>query len=231
MKNYNINLRNDFTDRKETDNFGLIIKHIDETLNQKHTGFIFSNFNECETTLAHLAFKNDYRLEKNKTTLDGYAVLWLDFIPERTAVPIKVELMALGISGDIKLPYGITNEGGTKFEQGSFVPNPLVRGDSLTCATFVLCVLEQFGFSVINRESWEHNDEDTKWQADIVEILEKYLQPYFHEIQKENIGKVIRIRPEQVVGACGIFDFSPVEYDEACKAGEDVIQKLIKLGC
>ena len=50
-------------------------------------------------------------------------------------------------------------------------------------------------------------------------------------IQRENVGKVPRLRPEQMVGACCIFDFELVDYDSANNAAEIVNQQLASLEC
>lgn len=224
MNNHKINLGKNLSSKKDDDSLGVIIRRATNNPDQKHTGFVFLDNENGKPMIAHLA--NGYKLERNK--LRGYGVLWLGFVSERNAALITAELRMLGLR-EADMLNGIINIGGTKFLGGVAVPNPSVQGDSLTCATFILCMLEQFGFNIVDRDSWIISAEDTQWQKGMIEILKEHLQPDFYEIQKENIGKVVRIRPEQIVGACGIFNYSPVKYDEACEAGTIVLDQLDKL--
>ncbi len=227
MNNHKINLGKNLSSKKDDDSLGLIIRRATANPDQKHTGFVFLDNENGKPMIAHLT--NCYRLEKNK--LRGYGVLWLGFISERNAALITAELRMLGLR-EADMLNGIINIGGTKFLGGVTVPNPSVQGDSLTCATFILCMLEQFGFKVIDRDSWKITDEDTQWQADMVKILEPFLLkklPEHYSLQKAAIGTVVRIRPEQLVGACGIFDYAPVKYEAACEAAEIVLEELDKL--
>lgn len=227
MKNHKINLGKNLSTKTDDDSLGLIIRRASSNPNQKHTGFVFLDIETGKPMIAHLADR--YRLEKNK--LRGYAVLWLGFISERNAALITAELRMLGLK-EADMLNGIINIGGTKFLSGVTIPNPSVPGDSLTCATFILCMLEQFGFPIIDRDSWKITDEDAQWQEGMVETLESYLiakVPEHYALQKDNIGKFPRIRPEQMVGACGIFDYAPVKYEDACEAAEVVLQELDKL--
>lgn len=218
-----INISKKLSGKKESDSLGLTINRLRTDPEQKHTGFVFLDNEDKKPILAHLS--NRYRYEKSK--LRGLGLLWLDFVTERNAAIIIAELRLLGLKElDIGTIYGITNEGGTKVEDGTIVLNPNVKGDSLTCSTFVLCILEQFAFNIIDRNSWRITDEDTQWQKEILKTLEPYLQPDFHKLQTDNIGKVVRIRPEQIVGACGIYDDTPINYDDACKAAESVLEAL-----
>lgn len=224
MKNHKINLGQNLSSKTDDDSLGIFIKRGHTNPDLKHTGFVFLENETTKPIRAHLT--NRYMYEKGK--LKGYGVLWLDFITERNAAIITAELRTLALK-ESEMRYGIVNKGGTQFQDGVTIPNPDVRGDSLTCATFVLCVLEQFGFDVIDRDSWEITEEDTQWQTEILGIIKDYLQPEFYEIQKENIGKVVRIRPEQIVGACGVFDYAPVQYNDACEAGYIALEELDKL--
>lgn len=226
MRTHEINISKKLSGKTDGDSLGLTINRMRNSPDDKHTGFVFLDNESNKPIVAHLS--NAYRYERSR--LKDLGVLWLDFITERNAAIITTELRLLGLRElDISKVYGITNSGGTTIANGSVVFNANVRGDSLTCSTFVLCILEQFGFEVIDRDSWRITDEDTKWQEKILKILERYLQPDFHKLQKDNVGKVVRIRPEQLVGACGIYNYRPVSYTDACNAAEVVLEELDKL--
>ena len=227
MNNHKINLGKNLSSKTEEDSLGLIIRRASHNPSQKHTGFVFLDNEHGKPMIAHLADR--YKLEKGR--LRGYGVLWLSFISERNAALITTELRMLGMK-EADMLNGIINIGGTKFSGGVAIPNSSVEGDSLTCATFILCMLEQFGFNIIDRNSWKITDEDTQWQDGMVKILEPYLMvklPEHYALQMASVGKVARIRPEQMVGACGIFDYVPVQYKDACEAGKIVLEKLDKL--
>ncbi|MDA3439637.1 hypothetical protein [Acinetobacter bereziniae] len=221
-----IQLSNNVNAIPENSMLGLVIRNIDPDRNQRHTGFIYLK-NELPK-LAHFGWKDHFIYQDYKP---DYAFSWLNFLPERTALPIIAELELLAKQNPFFAPYGIVNKGGTKFENGALIKNPMIEGDSLTCSVFVLCLLEQFGFYIINRESWEITNEDTIWQNNILNKLEGALSPEYMKIQRENIGLVKRFRPEQIVGACCIFEFEPVEYNDACEAAKIILQRLDSLQC
>lgn len=212
-----------WNDKPEGKPLGLIIKHINK--DQRHTGFIFPDVND-NPVLAHFAWHKDFRKNSN---IGDYAMHWLKFLPERTIIPIIMELCLIKEVNNI--PYGIINTEGIKFVDGSMVPVCDNKGDSLTCSTFVLCILEQFSFPIIDRETWEIMEDDIEWQKGILQSLECCLSENVMNMQLDAIGKFPRVKPEQIVGACAIFDYQPVNYQDACQAGLIVIKKLQELNC
>ena len=96
---------------------------------------------------------------------------------------------------------------------------------------FVNCIFEQSGFPILDLETWQTNEQDKEWQTKILDALDGKLSPEFMRIQRENVGNVPRLRPEQMVGACCIFDFELVDYDLANSAAEIVNQQLASLEC
>ena len=216
-----ITLSVDWNDKPEGKALGLIIKHINQE--QRHTGFIFPDADN-NPVLAHFAWHKDFRETSN---IGNYAMHWLQFIPERTAIPIIMELCR--IKGVNNIPYGIINREGIKFVDGVMVPVCDNNGESLTCSTFVLCILEQFAFPIIDRKTWEIMEDDIEWQKDILRNLEGLLSKNVMDRQLNAIGEFPRVKPEQIVGACAIFDYQPVNYQDACQAGLIVIKKLQEL--
>ena len=216
-------LSTDWNSKPEGKPLGLIIKHITEE--QRHTGFIFPDADNIPV-LAHYAWHKDFRIDNN---IGNYAMHWLRFIPERTAIPIIMELYRIKKVNDI--PYGIVNVKGTSFIEGSMIPVSSNQGESLTCSTFVLCILEQFAFPIIDRDTWEITDNDIEWQRSALQSLENSLSNSSIDMQLRSIGKFPRIRPEQIVGACAIFDYKLVNYQDAYQAGLLVIEKLKELSC
>lgn len=74
-------------------------------------------------------------------------------------------------------------------------------------------------------------DNDIQWQKNVLQNLESILPKNIMDIQLNSIGKLPRITPEQIVGACAIFDYKPVNYKDACEAGLIVVKKLQELNC
>lgn len=238
--NEKIHLIKDVTARDENSLLGLIIQNTNPERTQRHTGFIF--IKNKVPILAHFG-SNQVVFYHEMSSDDKYAMFWLDIekMPETTVIPLVNELEQISKNQQSRYPngyffsanYGIVNLGGGRISGGNYTPNPEVLGDSLTCAVFVNCVFEQFDFPILDLATWEVSAEDEEWQKYIVTILEssRVFNSKFIEAQKSGIGNVPRIRPEQMVGACCIFDFNLVDYNAANQAGEIVKQKLDILGC
>lgn len=226
MNEFNIEKYKLPPNQEDSDCLGIAIRQSKTNSQKKHIGFVFIDKDSKKSMFAHLA--DDYYCQENK--LRGYGILWLDFLSERNATIIITQLKLLSVKGiDIKSIYGITNSGGTLIENGEIIKNPNTDSDSLTCSTFLLCILEQAGFEIIDRSTWIINSEDAKWQESMMEMLKDKLYEDFYEEQKNNIGKVVRIRPEQLAGACGIYKYTPISYTDACQAGQLVVDRLNEL--
>ncbi len=229
------NLILDVKDRDTNSDLGLIIKNIKSE--QRHTGFIF--FENDEYTLAHFGWHRKYFYQKWELS-NKYAMYWmsLDIIPEETSLNILSTLRLIAENNaplstcvfEVNASYGITGCGNTQIVSGTFQNTSGVPMNSFTCATFVNFIFEQCGFSILDLDSWELTEEDKIWQAEIIDLLEAsdgVFLPEFIETQRSQIGKVPRVRPEQMVGACCIFDMTePVNYQKAERAGEIVLEKL-----
>ena len=134
------------------------------------------------------------------------------------------------IKEDIDAGYGITyGESGFDEVDGHFIRDPNVKGDSLTCAVFVLRILEQFGFYIVDRDSWTIDGNTENWQNDVIAMIQKYppkAQPEFLQSQKDNVGKFPRFSPDQVLGASCIFEGDSIKHKQASDAGAIVLKKL-----
>ena len=220
---------NEACQNDDVDRLAIAIKIQRSNPNAKHSAFVFIDENSKRSMIAHLSRNYNCCFDK----LKGYGILWLDFISERNALSMIIQLKLIAEKKGINIEdtYGIINTGGTRFENGGVIKNPDVEGDSLTCATFLLCFLEQYGFKVIDRSTWVITDDDIEWQKEILEIVKPTLLQPFYETQKENVGKFPRVRPEQLVGACGRYkeDLKPVSYTDACEAAEFVLQEMTNI--
>jgi hypothetical protein len=222
-----------YEDDSILERLGLIIKHVNGSNLQRHTGFIILNTEYLQSLLVHVGWKNHLIANVIDCKDIKYGLNWLSFLSERNANTLSAELKALAFASksteNFPVKYGITNLGGTTISDGVITYNYETLGDSLTCATFVLCILEQFGYEIIDRDTWEIQEGDIEWQEKIVECLKDWLSPEFYEIQKANIGKVARYSPEQIIGASCIYEGIPVCYEDALKAGDIIIEQLKEL--
>ena len=238
--NEKIHLIKDVSTKDEQSLLGLVIQNTNAERTQRHTGFIF--IKNKVPVLAHFG-ANQLVFYHEMSNDDKYAMFWLDIdkMPETTVIPLINELEQISKNQPSRhqngyffsANYGIVNLGGGQISNGNYIPNSNVPGDSLTCAVFVNCVFEQFDFPILDLATWEVSSEDVEWQKFIVSLLEQSsaFSSKFLEAQRSGIGHVPRIRPEQMVGACCIFDFDLVNYSSANEAGEIVKQKLEALGC
>lgn len=248
-----ITLSRDTSDRPDDLYLGLFIKK--NSPSSYHLGFIYCkrpysisdvrlrpalsirdfNFSQATWTLseksifyylAHFGWKNLYLRHANNNKFN--AIHWLGFMDRENSIPI-IEILGQ-IVKDLDAGYGITY-GKSKFnkENGRFIKDPTVQGDSLTCSVFVLRILEQYGYEVVDQESWIINKDTEEWQDYVIEMIQQippYAKPDFIEIQKSNVGKFPRFSPDQVLGASCIFEGDPIKHDNASEAGKIVLKKL-----
>ena len=129
-----------------------------------------------------------------------------------------------------RISFGIKFDDTRFDEDGELV---FANGDfGLTCATFVLAILERsFGLELIDKSSWQRRAEDEEWQK---RILEYYKQMnietpdyYSEELiphYEKNIG-CFRFRPEEVSAASGA-SYLPVEFYHCEECGRRVKDAL-----
>ncbi|MGK7392727.1 MAG: hypothetical protein ACNS60_20395 [Candidatus Cyclobacteriaceae bacterium M2_1C_046] len=115
------------------------------------------------------------------------------------------------------------SEGNLIFATGEF---------GLTCATFVMAVLERsLGVQLIDETTWETRDEDAEWQNAILELLKNknisdpnYYPDELISQYEKNIG-CFRYKPEEV-GAATSSDAIPASYDYCEEKGRQLIEAL-----
>jgi hypothetical protein len=75
-------------------------------------------------------------------------------------------------------------------------------GEGLTCATYVVEVMETLGFTPFDKDGWIPTDEDAAWQKRVIEFYrQRYPEWADHfEAEKANIGGP-RYRPDHVAAA------------------------------
>jgi len=232
--NKKTHLINNIKDKPELSILGVIIKK--NNPDQYHTGFTFKKENYL--IFAHFGWNETFFFQK-RTSSEAYYMFWFDLekMPERTSLHIINELQLINDNNEkikdsvdvLSVPgalYGILNSGKSKFSDGKFIGDSDLEGDSLTCSVFVNCIFEQCDYPIIDFNTWKINTEDQNWQEQILSKLEGTIHKNILEIQRQYIGKVARLRPEQLVGACSIFNYKLVDYDTANVVAKEIIEQI-----
>jgi hypothetical protein len=149
--------------------------------------------------------------------------LWLvpDAEPEELfAVAALCRLIWATFEQEGKFPYGIRFGSSCFNAAGRLVPGKNSKG--LTCATFILAVFESMNIQLVHEQEWPVRTlDDRAW----LESLRPFATPAIYERLKEEIdGRVIRIRPEEVSGAC--VHRSPCGFKDSSATSLDVLALL-----
>lgn len=204
---------------------GVVIKEVTE--NQRHIGLLFRTDKQNEPKMLHLAFH--YRLQCEQPS--GY---WLHCsgFDEDEQLLLAVWFENVWLVNKERIPYGLAYSSNGYFDvSGTFVQSN--KNCGLTCATFVMALFNDFGFQIINVDTWESRDSDSVWQNDIVTAMKRdqdnnpklYSKTHIQE-QVNNIGIAVRFRPEEVAASAYVFDDVPVSFQTAAKLGKDVLLKM-----
>lgn len=141
--------------------------------------------------------------------------LWTD-ISAVSRINKAVIAARLAKVGDDRVPYGI----GYKTEQG-YLDKQTLRyivnkpGNGLTCATYIIAILETLGFVPFDHANWPPTAEDIAWQRQMVatQAVRRPSAIAHFTAEKANVGTP-RYRPEHVI-ASGTPPKWPISQDEA----------------
>jgi hypothetical protein len=129
----------------------------------------------------------------------------------------------------LKVPFGFESVG-CRFSldstTGHIEFSATKSGTGLTCATYIVLVLNSLSLPLIQAETWKPRPTDALWQTEIVELLKK-LKPAAHA-HFEAIGRTIgcsRIRPEEVIAAATERPW-PVRFEKAEAIARSVVEQL-----
>ncbi|GAB01775.1 MULTISPECIES: hypothetical protein [Acinetobacter] len=210
------------------DLLGLILKTTDLELGNRHTGFIILKQNQ-ELSIAHLCGKN-YRFERYEGT---YVYTWINELDEAIIVPLMARLKNLSLKKTIDVEYSpiYSGNGVLDDKNGKYIVDPKFPTEGLTCATFVILMLENFGVNLIDKNSWKITEEDTIWFERMLNDCFFLFQDHFLEKLREDKGKYPRFRPEQVVAAACLYEDDPISFDEANEASKEILRQLEHHSC
>ena len=177
------------------------LKSYPRAVPQQHVAFIYeNNFNTL--SICHLT--GDFSLE-NTLFIDTekFLVKPLVFKDDSNDYMLSNYLEIVHDDGVTLVPYGIINSG------NCFCPNTgkflgLVLGEGLTCATFVLTILETLNLHMLDKNSWTQRQADMEWQMSVVGYI--FSRDQLRAMtMKNSIGKATRFRPEEVFAAACVM--------------------------
>jgi hypothetical protein len=127
-------------------------------------------------------------------------------------------------AGGDKVPYGVGYRVNGSYLDKKTLKYAVTRlGKGLTCATYVVAVMETLGFVPFDRDKWVPTEEDTAWQKRMIEgQIRRHPESAEHfEAERANIGGP-RFRPEHVAAA-GHPPTWPLTQVQATELAEKVI--------
>lgn len=195
---------------------------------QCHTGFVIRDNSDCNNPkffLLHFAQDRDLSLE---IITEEYGFLWLKFMKPSSLDYLVSQFQNIYQKNQDTIPYAIKYDDQNQYfdDQGNKITD-----EGLTCATFVMHLLQRYGFKILDFENWKS---DERWQRDFAYRLAIPKPPKntedFLKAQFEAIGISPRFTPQQVVGGCHYFqrDALPFDFIEE-KAVPETINELRKL--
>ena len=121
------------------------------------------------------------------------------------------------------IPYGLDKEG-IFFDPNTGDLNPGERGRGLTCASFILAVLQPFGLFVLKEAEWPYHAND-EWQQWVVDMLKKTGAPADQIKAVERDVGSRRFAPEEVVASSTDSPW-PIGYDRARELSKKLLDQL-----
>lgn len=181
------------------------------SLDQFHSAMLYENL-AGELRLLHLADNFDLR---NHEPDSRYK-----WVPAALPRP-KCKLLAVlcdrvGSLGQ-QLPYGF-DKNGISIDRTSGRVSPIPEEKGLTCASFILIMLETYGIRLLKEEEWPAGV-NNEWQAQSIERLRLSGKSSAEQLRtmEESIG-ACRFTPTEVVGASTVRPW-PVGYTQATTLG------------
>lgn len=199
--------------------FGSAIKQTGS--DQRHAGIVFKNRDTGKLFLLHLAWHLQLTLEELPS---DYSLVPMTSFDDEELQLFAESAAKVFEENSNAIPYGLSYTGAAVFNGDlKFVDSP---GGGLTCSTFLLGFFEALGFDVLDLETWENRTDDKIWQEFIYGHLAKKLSKEQAAQQRQVIGTAFRFRPEEVVGAVGVYDDDPLAFSEVTALGEQVIREM-----
>lgn len=196
---------------------------------RRHTALIVKPEDESHR-LIHLAWNYNFQNEP----FHGSPYCWVDVsFLNPTVRDLMIEwLLAVWSHNSGGIPYGFDDYSVPAFDDaGSYIRHG--EGCGLTCATFVLSCFARYEIHILDSSTWVINRPgDAEFQQWAVDMLKHTgASDVLIEAQTELIGRVARLRPEEVVGAAGRFEANAsVAFDDALPAAQSVLDQMESMG-
>lgn len=116
--------------------------------------------------------------------------------------------------------------GSTRFspEQGDFFAGDL--GTGLTCATFVACVMRDYGLPVLQAETWPKRASDEQFRQFVLDLFLEHRPNEKDHIEAIRVADIqFRIQPDEVAGAM-LHDGPPANFDAARKLADSILADI-----
>jgi hypothetical protein len=103
------------------------------------------------------------------------------------------------------LPYSLVYDATTHFDaNGVLVKTGAAQvRPGLTCATFVLAILNGVGVDILDESRWPPSDSDQPWADKILGMLQK-IDPSYVKFMRQQMAGWSRFSPEDVAAASGL---------------------------
>lgn len=208
---------------------------ITQTRDQRHISFLLQR--DEAWWLVHLAWQNFFACQAvvdPRFRAHEYCYVEFDLFDEFNEYVFIEWLFELQANNRNTIPYSIDLSDQPRFNAAKGLL-PFGVGEGFTCASFVKVVLELYGITLVDLERWPIRDSDARWQEYILNRLEGSAPQESIDAQRQLIGKVARLRPEEVVGAAAHLSSLPVEargpvaFEIAEAAGAEVCGEMTRL--
>ena len=185
---------------------------------QRHTGIVYRVDDSGAVFLLHLAW--NYRLVSEAFSAP---YLWV-----QTSLPIREQRYVAGLCALIAdrqpgIPYGLERSG-VSFDVSTGDILVSEQGKGLTCASFILAVMQTVGLTLLKEDEWplDNNDE---WQRWVIEMLHKTKasQAQIDAVERD-VGSR-RFTPEEVVASSTDSPW-PIGLDRAIELSGDLLSQL-----
>jgi hypothetical protein len=133
---------------------------------------------------------------------DNPEYLWTD-VAALSSLNKRLIANKMSRAGGDKVPYGVGFRVDGKYLDKKTLKYAVTElGEGLTCATYIVAVMETLGFFPFDRKGWTSTPEDTNWQKAMIsrKAAEHPTAVKHFEAEKAHIGES-RFRPEHVVAA------------------------------
>lgn len=185
-----------------------------------HIGLAYRPDQGAPLRLVHLGWHHDLRDHELDSAYRCAQLAGLPPLVGPTLV-MKCKLTAKELAKN-RVAYGFGWRPGsvTQDENGVLTVAEAVSG--LTCATFVLALLDLVNYTLVDLASWEDRDGDEAWTAWVLDMLKQTgaSEAHIEKVRTAAAGE-LRVRPDDVAGAASVSK-PPASFADATSAGAHV---------